>query len=73
MTAYLHELACTDDPCCCRVLYPVAGIEQKCDNGDDGETWDQDAPVAIAYTRCAPALPADPRFGRGVVVRGSGE
>jgi hypothetical protein len=32
MTAYLHELACTSDPCSCAVLYPVAETERMSDN-----------------------------------------
>jgi hypothetical protein len=30
MTAYLHDVGCTNDPCRCRVLYRVA-VEQAFD------------------------------------------
>jgi hypothetical protein len=73
MTAYLHDLGCTNDPCRCRVLYRVTESEQMSDNKHVTAERDQRPVDAIPYTSHAPALPADPRFGRGVVVRGSGE
>lgn len=42
MTAYLHDLGCTNNPCRCRVLYPVAS-EQAFDYNEPnrGETEDR--------------------------------
>jgi hypothetical protein len=67
MTAYLHDLGCTNDPCRCRVLYRVT-VEQEF----EVESQYTEGDSVTVESRTAPGRdhpPARGRFASSRVIR----